>query len=317
MVALAGCSTGDTGGTPTPEANETGTGTGTDAMNDTTPSGEMGTESGTEMDDGDTSSDNDTDMRTGDDEGISTGDDGDTSFDNDTDIGTGDDENTTTDDGFNSLSGVSNGEVTNDTALVNASGYRIFGAPTDFELSASATEGSFTFTLRNDSEQTLLEIDEASQDGKSTYYITEDDTYAKRNTSSGEVTYGDSESAVAFEAGFSLLVPAIYVDYLGLMQWETGGTTTIDGEEAYVFESDAINQTALQESSYNAPALENATSASARLVVGPDGVMHEASIETESPNGGAMITYDLSTDSDIDVTQPSWFDQSEADATTG
>ncbi|MBX0287380.1 DUF7537 family lipoprotein [Haloarcula salinisoli] len=287
MVALAGCSTGDTGSTPTTEMGDDQTETGTDTMSDTTPSEEMGTESGTETD---------------------TGDDG--------DMDTGDDNSTTTGDGFNSLPGVSNGEVTNTSALVNASGDQVFDSPTDFELSGPATEGRFTFTLRNDSEQTLMVINETSTSSKLEYYITEDETYAKRNTTSGEISYGNNESSLSFETRIRFLIPVMYIDYLGLMEWETAGTTTVDGEEAYVFESSAINQTALQESDYNAPALENATAASGRLVVGPDGVMHDASIETESPEGGATMRYNLSTDASTDVTQPSWFDEAEAEASS-
>jgi hypothetical protein len=167
--------------------------------------------------------------------------------------------------------------------------------------------------IRNDTDagRELIELTRPS--GTTSLYTT-DDYVAVRNGTTGEVQYGGPDSfigaGVAFEAGFTAYG---VVFYIGAVEWEQTTTTTVDGEAADVYESDSLNETALNSNRNLNLGFEQSDvqSVDGRIVIGSDGKIQSANVQIETADG----TYggDLSLEyDDITVTKPSWVDESQA-----
>jgi len=178
------------------------------------------------------------------------------------------------------------------------------------ELNVSIETGSESGSLYyvNDTEQQLYEL--GNSDGPTEVYYVDGERAAVRNATTGEVRYSNATSNVASEARFSLLFASFSIGAVEYLHWEATGTTTVDGETHYVFEADSPNMTAMdQTGSTISP--DNVTGASGRLVVGTDGVLHEGRVSIEAAET-TTTRFSLDTSGDVDVTPPSWYDESQA-----
>ncbi|MDS0282064.1 DUF7537 family lipoprotein [Haloarcula onubensis] len=217
---------------------------------------------------------------------------------------------TPTADGDETDTGSGPGEPTPQSAAANSN-------PLD---NATVTEA----TVYNGSQQTdvlirnetagaeLVEYTRPSTGTASLY--TTDDYVAYRNGTTGNVEYGGPDSyvgtGVSISAEFTVIRALLYVD---LVEWEETGTTTVDGESALVFESDSLNQTALNED----PNFETGSQQSAvqsvdgRMVIGTDGRVHSVNVQIETPDGtiGSDVSFGYD---DITVDTPGWVDESQA-----
>jgi len=102
----------------------------------------------------------------------------------------------------------------------------------------------------------------------------------------------------------------VLINVVGILDWEPTGTTTVDGEERYVFEADSINDTAAKAQGWGLTS--NNTEVDARLTVGADGVIRSGDIELGTEGSSFDVRFSLRTGEGIDVTQPDWYDESEA-----
>lgn len=195
----------------------------------------------------------------------------------------------------------------NPSAVVSATSQAL-SRPVELNVSIDAPAISEQFHYLGDGEQQLYEISDA-QGVTKTYYV-DGDSAAVRNATTGEVRYGNGTSAIAARANRNLAVAATAINPLQYLEWEATGTTTVDGTTHYVFEADSINATALDD-----PALtispENVTTASGRLVVGTDGIAHEGRVSIETDETRA-VEFTLDTRTDVEMTAPSWYDESQA-----
>jgi len=151
-------------------------------------------------------------------------------------------------------------------------------------------------------------------DGTTSEVYTTEDYVAARNGSTGQVEYGEPDSFVgadvSFKAAFTAIGPFFYV---GIVEWEQTGTTTVDGEEALVYESNSLNRTALNSKdnlNFNFEQ-DEVTSVDGRIVISSDGAIQSVTVEIEEQDGTYGGKMSLSYD-DITVTQPSWVDESQA-----
>ncbi|MDS0283588.1 serine/threonine protein kinase [Haloarcula onubensis] len=234
-----------------------------------------------------------------------------------TTAGDGDGDTAASVDGVNSVPGVSDGEVTNTTALLLAYSEAVFTGHTDFETTYDGNRQAFpvepadveqfSFRLRNDTQQQLYVED--TTESLRTYYI-DGERAAILDEAAGEIRYSDGTNSVRSDANFARVFPALTLNYISLLRWETAGTATVDGEEHYVLEATGVNETALSEAGYT-PSADDVTSGEGRLVVGSDGVVHDGSLRLTGDTE-VSITYSLRTDDSIEVTQPDWYDESQA-----
>lgn len=203
--------------------------------------------------------------------------------------------------------GVNGTQLTNVSAIATPTFEALSG---NAELNVSFDSDSESGQLRylNDTEQQLYEIS-GSQGAGEVYYV-DGEQAAVRNATTGEIRYSSTTNNIGSQAAFSLLFAAVSISQIEYLHWEAAGTTTIDGETHYVFEADSVNETAL-----NQPGVtfspDNVTAVNGRLVVGTDGVAHEGSISIETDET-ITTSFSLDTSGDVEVTAPSWYDESQA-----
>lgn len=171
-----------------------------------------------------------------------------------------------------------------------------------------------TAVLRNDTSNNRELIEYTDESGTTSEVYTASDYVAYRNGATGEEQYGGPDSTVGgsvqFEAAFTAIGPLFYTD---LVEWEQTGTTTVNGEDALVYEGDSLNQTAFDGGQFGAGQIEQSEvqSVDGRIVVGSNGRVYSTNVEIETQDGtygGDMsVNYD-----DITVTQPGWVDESQA-----
>lgn len=275
MVALAGCSTSDTGGTPMPEANETGTETGTDITNNATPDGAMETES----DDGGS-------------------------------MNNGGQDTTTVD--ASVVPGVEGSKLTAHGPLLLTFFRSVATGPMDFETTYRTENvgdrvdtDRYTLRIRNDTQQQLYALN--SSDRQVTYYL-DGESAAVRNDITGEVRYSNRTNASRSDISSNGVYVLASINFIGALDWKATSTTMIHGEKHYVLESTGLNATALAQSSLTT---DSVTSTAGRLVVGSDGIIHNATVDIDGETA-ADVSLSTRTDGNITVDAPSWYDESEA-----
>ncbi len=207
---------------------------------------------------------------------------------------------------INDLTGVENGEVTNISALLDRFNEDGLSGHVDFDFSVESKNSGYTVGYQNDTESQLYEVSTANQSGETIYYVT-NGTDAKRNTTTGETTYGEQRYASSV-----LFIPGIYLSIIEVIEWETAGTTTVDGEPRYVLESSSINDTAAENNDLNLNS--SSTTVDARLTVDSDGMIRSGDIDLSTEEDSAMITFSLDTSEGITVSQPDWYDEDEAES---
>lgn len=196
----------------------------------------------------------------------------------------------------------------------------------DSDLFSNATELNMTFyngsqqvgvLIQNDSATNtqLIRLSDPSS-GTTTFYNTSDYA-AVRNSSSGEVQYGEPGGNIGFGVAFgSALILISGVSFAGVVEWQQGGTTTVDGETAFVYEADSLNQTAVQqrnsEQNFGTDIDgDNIDSVDGEMIIGQNGQLH--SLNVELTRSDETFGVDLSIDYDpVTIEQPDWVDESQA-----
>jgi len=217
-----------------------------------------------------------------------------------------------------SLRGVSGGKVTNHSAFTGAFYQHLSAGPVDFQMSYTNTTGDSTQTIdyvfRNDTDQQLYNLSQSSA-GYTEYYVTSG-ADGVRNTTSGEIQYGQGESRIQTSAAFTRLITLVPGQFIASMEWEVSGTETVDGREGTVLTSDSFNQTAANNSEFAlGDQTENVSSVSGRLVVASNGLILDGEITAEGTENGESVQLDLTItmrESGVEVEQPDWFDEDEA-----
>jgi hypothetical protein len=187
-----------------------------------------------------------------------------------------------------------------------------FSGSTQFEMTIINGSEELSITVKNDTERQLYRLEDSQSGGVVEYYIT-DGPDAYRNTSSGETRYATGESRLENSAGFAIGFLAIAgFGYIGVMDWEPAGTTTVDGQSANVFEADSINQSALSDDDSGFSFTpSNAESGTGRLVIDDQGRLRSASVRINTPQGTVGTDLTITTGDDITVSQPDWIDESQ------
>jgi hypothetical protein len=291
LVVLAGCGTTGTGG-------ENGT-----AATDVTPT------PGSTAADGTSTGGDDSASTTADDSSSTTGDDstaaGDETASPTATQTAGDGE---TVENANTVPGVEDGTV-NTTKLVGAYLNRIFTGHSAFEMVIKNGSQNLTYSFTNDTERQLYELDN-SERGVTSYYVT-NGTDGVRNTTTGEIRYGEGDSSIQTSARFTVFLALAGTNYIKILDWDVTGTKTIDGETYYVLESSSLNESALNsaDSDFGISPSE-VTAVDGSLTVSEDGVIRTGSVLIESADNTIEITYSLRTGDGITVSEPGWFDDS-------
>jgi len=167
--------------------------------------------------------------------------------------------------------------------------------------------------VRNDTANNRELIEYTDESGATSEVYSTEDYVAVRNGTTGEVEYGGNDSyigsGIEFGAAFTALGPVFFVS---VVEWEQSGTTTVDGEQATVFESDSFNETGYTESGLNFNfESSDVQSTDGRIVITSDGLIKSIDIEIETTQGtyggDLTVTYD-----DITIDKPGWVDESQA-----
>jgi hypothetical protein len=193
------------------------------------------------------------------------------------------------------------------------------------ELFANATELDMTIyngseevgvLIQNDSAANTELVQLSTSAGTTTFYNTTDYA-ALRNTSSGEVRYGEPGGNIGFGVAFgAALFLFAGVSYVGIVEWEEAGTTTVDGETAFVYEADSLNQTAINSSSDSDSFGPNfgdgsVDSVDGEMIISSSGQLQ--SLNVELMNSGERFGVDLTLSYDpVTIETPDWVDESQA-----
>jgi hypothetical protein len=197
----------------------------------------------------------------------------------------------------------------------------------DSDLFADAT--AIEMTLYNGSQQTevLIQNDSATntelirfstpQSGTLTYYNTTDYA-ALRNTSSGEVQYGAPGGNLGFGVGFGAALTLFAgLSYVSFVEWEQGGTTTVNGETAFVYEGDSLNQSALSSGDSQGfnPNFDQGSvdSVDGEMIINSDGQLQSINIDIRRSGERFGVDFSVNYDS-VTIQTPDWVDESEAES---
>lgn len=197
--------------------------------------------------------------------------------------------------------------------LLNQSSGSGFDNATDIDLVLYNGTEQISLVSKNDTESGTKLLELTTPDSGTRTVYTTSEYVAFRNSSNGEEEYGGPDSRVGSGVSFgSALLIFGATAYTDAVQWDAAGTTTVDGEGAFVYEADSLNQTSEGQQGLN-PAYEQdeVESVDGRLVIGPEGRIYDIRVEIEAPDG----TYgtDMSVRyGDISITKPSWVDESQA-----
>jgi len=216
--------------------------------------------------------------------------------------------------------GYSDGAIYNRTRFGQAYLPHIAAGPVSFNMTLRNTTADASqkirFTLVNDTEETLVTLNNLEQSGTTTYFI-QNGTDATRNTTSGEIRYAQGENNnIEFAAGFLQIFALLPSAYFSAMEWEQTDTRTIDGDTYYVFDSNSMNQTALDQSDWETNG--NFRTASGHVVMRSDGFVREGWLRLSGTTASGTevdveVTMSMRGGSDISVEKPDWYDESDAE----
>lgn len=202
--------------------------------------------------------------------------------------------------------GVTDGEITNSSALYEAHVDSLNNTARDVEMSIhedgeETTDRSVTITHGENAENLLMEME--TEDGQQNIYQKDgltimdapDQTVVSQGQSmAGQMAAMQSEQLAAVLVGLPLEVGTYTHD----------GTTMHDGEAVHKY-------TATEESlNKSAQGMENITEFSGEVLVEPDGTIHkitmDATEETDQGERSFSTTYELSNIGEATVEEPAW-----------
>ncbi|WP_262179827.1 DUF7537 family lipoprotein [Haloarcula laminariae] len=197
-------------------------------------------------------------------------------------------------------------------SLSTAGGDNLIDSATETNVTVFNGSDQTNVLIRNDTAagRELVELTRPS--GTTAVYSTAD-YVAARNGTTGDVQYGETNSTVGvatnIKAGAAVIGGFLYT---GFVEWTETGTTTVDGEDAVVYEGASLNESELSGNTTESGfARSDVQSVDGRAVVGPDGRIHSLTVTIETPEGtyGTEMAFRYD---DITVSQPDWVDESRA-----
>jgi len=202
------------------------------------------------------------------------------------------------------------------TALSNLDGEDPFSDATSVEATLFNGSDQITILAQNDTDAERELIELSSSEGGTNSLYTTNDYRATRNTTTGETQYGQPDgnvgAGVGFGAAFGLFAS---LSYVGVVEWQEGGTTSVDGDTGYVYEADSLNETVFENQ-----VIENLNlgfeqsevqSVDGRMVIDEGGQIRSVNVEIETPDGTYGTELSVEYD-DITIDKPDWVDESEA-----
>ncbi|WP_324665130.1 DUF7537 family lipoprotein [Haloarcula sediminis] len=205
-----------------------------------------------------------------------------------------------------------NGSESGGTGSLSAAGGNNFiDSATETDVAVFNGTGRTDVRIRNDTAagRKLVELTRGSE----TAAYTTNDYVAVRNGTTGDVQYGDANSTIGVATevkAWGAVVGGLL--YTGFVEWAETGTTTVDGEQADVYEGDSLNATAVNSNTTEAGFEQrDVQSVDGRAVVGSDGRIHSLTIRIETPAGtyGTEMSFGYG---NVTVSQPDWVDESQA-----
>lgn len=198
-------------------------------------------------------------------------------------------------------------------------------ASDDSSGSATSFDGKAKFTMRfqngsqetylrinNDTENQLYVLNDSTRSGYTTYYISPEGN-AVWNTTTGEKRYGTGDKGIETQASFTAFAVFAGFLYISIMDWEPSGTTSFDGETAYVLEADSLNQSAMQSSGddgFNLDVDGQVGSATGRMVITQGGNIASADVDLTAGGQTSGVEINTETGDSITVDKPSWVEDS-------
>ena len=219
-------------------------------------------------------------------------------------------ETTTPDDSMDDTDG-SQPAVSN--VLSDSSDSDPFANATQIEMTLYNGSQQVDLLIQNDTDSNAQILQLSRDAGTTTLYQTSD-YVATRNTTSGEVQYGEPDGNVGFGVSFaSALFLFSGLSYASAVEWDEAGTTTVDGTNAFVYEADSLNQSFFENQQGFQATIESGSvqSVDARAVIKENGRIDSIEVLMETDRGtvgsSLVVSYD-----DISVEKPDWVDESQA-----
>lgn len=228
---------------------------------------------------------------------------------------------TTSDDTMDGNTNVEQPNVSEALSSLNTSDSELFANATSLDMTVYNGSEQTSVLIQNDSSANTELIQFSRQSTTTTFYNTTDYT-ALRNSSSGEIRYGEPGGNLGFGVAFGAAIFIfVGISYAGFVEWQEGGTTTVDGETAFVYEADSLNQTALNrntEGNQNfSPNFDQGSvdSVDGEMIISADGQLQSINIDIR--RSGERYGVDFSVNYDpVTIEKPDWVDESEAQAQT-
>lgn len=198
--------------------------------------------------------------------------------------------------------------------LNSSSSSQPFANATEIEMTLFNGSDNVSLLIQNDSAAGTELIRLSSPSGGTQTFYNTTDYAALRNTTSGEVRYsepgGNLGFGVAFASAFLLFGG---LSYVGVVEWQQGGTTSIDGGSGFVYEADSLNETALSDQQNTDLGFQQGQvqSVDGRMVVSSEGRIQSITVEIETPDGTYGTDIALSYDP-VTIQKPDWVDESQA-----
>lgn len=203
---------------------------------------------------------------------------------------------------------------------LNTSGSDLFADATEIEMTLYNGSQQTEVLIQNDSAtNTQLIRFSTPQSGTLTYYNTTDYA-ALQNTSSGEIQYGEPGGNLGFGVGFGAALTLFAgLSFISTVEWQQGGTTTVDGDTAFVYEGDSLNQTAFSSNNSQSfsPSFDQGSvdSVDGEMIISADGQLQSLTVDITANGERFGVDFSVNYDS-VNIQTPDWVDESEAEAQT-
>ncbi|MFB6295259.1 MAG: hypothetical protein ABEH66_00235 [Halobacteriales archaeon] len=202
--------------------------------------------------------------------------------------------------------GITGAGVQNMTALREAHFEALNGSSFTIDVSERRRSESFDLLIENGSRAVNMDIAQANT--TSGFYI-RGDAVTRFNESQMPpkvYSYGSTTERFGVVFAYAILLAAYPAPQIAVGEFEADGTVTRDGEELIRLRAVGINETAVEESRASfAP--ENLTDMSGTVLVRPDGLIRNMSLDMALESGEARsVSYAVSGIGSTTASQPGW-----------
>lgn len=203
------------------------------------------------------------------------------------------------------------------SSLNSSSGGDPFGNATELDMTLyNGSDSTLTVLIQNNTD-TGTQLTQFSSEGETLTLYSTSDYVAQRNSTSGEIQYGEPDGNIGFGVNFAAAFALFAgLSYISLVEWEPAGTTSVNGGTGYVYEATSLNETALNNQGNQQminPSFEQSDvqSVSGQMVVTSDIQFQSLTVEIETPDGTYGTDLSLRYDP-VTIDKPDWVDESQA-----